>query len=55
MIAGPALEKFYAARTGQNRRMKEIVQRANEAIDLRRAGDNRAADEYVCEGCLDHH
>ncbi len=33
MIAGPGLEKFYAARTGQNLKLKEIVERANAAID----------------------
>jgi fructokinase len=33
MIAGPGLEKFYAERTGQSRKLKEIVERANEAID----------------------
>jgi predicted NBD/HSP70 family sugar kinase len=33
MIAGPSLEKFYAERTGQGRKLKEIVERANADID----------------------
>ena len=33
MIAGPGLEKFYAARSGQTRKLKEIVERANASID----------------------
>jgi fructokinase len=33
MIAGPGLERFYAARCGQNRKLKEIVARSEGDID----------------------
>ncbi len=34
MIAGPSLERFYAERTGQKRKLKEITERATAGTDV---------------------
>ena len=43
MIAGPALERFYAARSGQSRKLKEIAERTS--ID----GDAQATIEHLTD------
>jgi fructokinase len=48
LIAGPALERFYAEQSGQTRNLKEIVARAEAGEDLHaRATINRLTDTFA--------
>ena len=48
MICGPALERFYAAQSGEKRKLKEIVERSTGAIDpVAQATIERLTDNFA--------
>ena len=55
MICGPALERFYAAQSGEKRKLKEIVDARRRRHRSRRAGHDRAPDRYLRQSHRPHH